>query len=63
MQVILHSSMNPLPLRQLTSSEISHLVRVPGIVVSASRLRAKATRRPGDQDFLEAFGHFGLLLP
>ncbi|KAK9312524.1 MCM2/3/5 family-domain-containing protein [Lipomyces starkeyi] len=42
-QVILTSNANPLPIRELDSSHISKLVRIPGIVIGASTLSSKAT--------------------
>ncbi|KAI6657444.1 DNA replication licensing factor mcm5-A-like [Oopsacas minuta] len=42
-QVTLSWQSNPLQIRQLKSVHMSRLVRVPGIVVSCSSLRAKAT--------------------
>jgi DNA replication licensing factor MCM5 len=43
-QLLVSSALNPVPLRELTSAHISTLVRVPGIVISASRLQAKAIK-------------------
>jgi len=43
-QLLISSNLNPVPLRELTSQHISTLVRVPGIVISASRLQAKAIK-------------------
>lgn len=42
-QVVLRSSGNSIPIRQLSSVHVSRLVMVPGIVISASRVQAKAT--------------------
>lgn len=42
-QVLLRSSGNVIPLRQLSSAHVGRLVMVPGIVISASRVQAKAT--------------------
>lgn len=42
-QVMIRNEANPLPLRELKSDLISRLVKLPGIVVSASNVRAKAT--------------------
>ena len=42
-QVILRSSQFPTSLRSLTAEHVNHLVKVPGIVISCSRVRAKAT--------------------
>lgn len=42
-QVMLLSSENPTPIRDLDALNISKLVRIPGIIISASSLTAKAT--------------------
>lgn len=42
-QVILKSAQNPQSLRNLTSEHVNLLVKVPGIVISCSKTRAKAT--------------------
>ncbi|PRT53633.1 DNA replication licensing factor mcm5 [Wickerhamiella sorbophila] len=42
-QVVLSSDANPLSIRDLTARHISKLVRIPGIVISASSLSSKAT--------------------
>ncbi|RPA76838.1 putative DNA replication licensing factor Mcm5 [Ascobolus immersus RN42] len=42
-QLQLHSTSNLLTLRDLDSSYISHLVRIPGIIISSSSLSSKAT--------------------
>lgn len=42
-QVILTSNANPLPIRDLDSTHISKLIRIPGIVIGASTLSSKAT--------------------
>ncbi|KAK7206851.1 DNA replication licensing factor mcm5 [Myxozyma melibiosi] len=42
-QVILTSNANPLPIRDLDSTHISKLIRIPGIVIGASTLASKAT--------------------
>ena len=42
-QVMITSNANAIPLRSLKSEYISKLVKVPGIVISASSMRAKAT--------------------
>lgn len=42
-QVILTGNMNPIPIRNVTSTTVSKLVRVQGIIVSSSRIRAKST--------------------
>ncbi|XP_043190642.1 DNA replication licensing factor mcm5-like [Amphibalanus amphitrite] len=43
-QVCLISNANPSNIRDLKSEAVSHLVKVPGIIVAASGVRAKATR-------------------
>lgn len=43
-QVMLNSDANPAELRSLKSEEMSRLVKIPGIVIAASAIRAKATR-------------------
>ena len=43
-QVMFSSNANPIPLRELKSDQISRLVKVPGIVIAASNVRAKATK-------------------
>lgn len=43
-QVLLVGDMSPMPLRGLTSNHVSKLVCVTGIVISASRIQAKATQ-------------------
>lgn len=42
-QVMISSNANPIPLRFMKSEYISKLVKVPGIVIAASSMRAKAT--------------------
>ncbi|VVT46598.1 uncharacterized protein SAPINGB_P001293 [Magnusiomyces paraingens] len=42
-QIILKSNSNPLSIRELSASYISKLVKIPGIVISASTLSSKAT--------------------
>ncbi len=42
-QLLLRSSGNAFPIRQLNSTHVGRLVMVPGIVISASRVHAKAT--------------------
>lgn len=42
-QVMLSSDANPIQIRQLKSHNMSHIVKVPGIIISASAIRAKAT--------------------
>uniref|UniRef100_A0A2R5LIX8 DNA replication licensing factor MCM5 n=1 Tax=Ornithodoros turicata TaxID=34597 RepID=A0A2R5LIX8_9ACAR len=41
-QVILKSEALPLPMREIRSDQVSRLVKVPGIVISASGIKAKA---------------------
>jgi DNA replication licensing factor MCM5 len=41
--VYLTSSQNGVPLRSITALEMNKLLKVPGIVIGASRIRAKAT--------------------
>lgn len=43
-QVMLDSSAHTISLRQLKSDFISRLVKIPGLVISASNVRAKATK-------------------
>ncbi|KAF8473854.1 MCM2/3/5 family-domain-containing protein [Kalaharituber pfeilii] len=43
-QLLLHSSANLTPIRDLNASYISKLVRIPGIVIGASTLSSKATQ-------------------
>ncbi|GLG97977.1 DNA replication licensing factor REC [Gryllus bimaculatus] len=43
-QILLSSDSNPASLRNLKSDVVSRLVKVPGIIVSASGIRAKATK-------------------
>lgn len=43
-QVIFSSDANPISLREVKSDVISKLVKVPGIIISASNVRAKATK-------------------
>lgn len=42
-QVLLHSSVAQTLIRGLTATHVSHLVRIPGIVIGASTLSTKAT--------------------
>ncbi|XP_003387600.1 PREDICTED: DNA replication licensing factor mcm5-A-like [Amphimedon queenslandica] len=42
-QIMLKSTTNPVQIRQLKSDHMAHLVKVPGIVINASAIRAKAT--------------------
>ncbi|XP_032869258.1 DNA replication licensing factor MCM5 [Amblyraja radiata] len=43
-QVMLHSDANYANIRSLKSEQVSRLVKIPGIVISATAVRAKATR-------------------
>jgi DNA replication licensing factor MCM5 len=43
-QVMLKAESSPVQIRQLKSEHMSHLVKVPGIVISSSAVRAKATK-------------------
>lgn len=43
-QILLESDANTISLRDLTSRHVSKLVRIPGIVISASALTSKATK-------------------
>ncbi|XP_077300178.1 minichromosome maintenance 5 [Arctopsyche grandis] len=43
-QVILSSDANPSSLRALKSETVSRLIKIPGIIVSASGIKAKATK-------------------
>eukprot|EP00607_Mallomonas_marina_P001687 CAMPEP_0182434404 /NCGR_PEP_ID=MMETSP1167-20130531/69617_1 /TAXON_ID=2988 /ORGANISM="Mallomonas Sp, Strain CCMP3275" /LENGTH=626 /DNA_ID=CAMNT_0024624247 /DNA_START=143 /DNA_END=2024 /DNA_ORIENTATION=+ len=42
-QIVLRSSQNSLSLRQLTSEHVNKLIKVPGIIISCSKTRSKAT--------------------
>ncbi|CAI5535647.1 unnamed protein product [Closterium sp. Naga37s-1] len=42
-QVLLKSSEDAMPIRALTAAQISHLVKISGIVIASSRAKAKAT--------------------
>ncbi|XP_063283069.1 DNA replication licensing factor MCM5 [Pelobates fuscus] len=43
-QVMLRSDANPANIRSLKSEQMSHLVKIPGIIISATAVRAKATK-------------------
>jgi DNA replication licensing factor MCM5 len=43
-QLLLHSSAATISIRDLTADNVSHLVRIPGIVIGASTLSSKATQ-------------------
>ena len=42
-QITLTSSKHPITIRQLLSSQVSRVVMIPGIVISSSKVKAKAT--------------------
>ncbi len=42
-QLLLHSSASELSIRDLTANNVSHLVRIPGIIIGASTLSSKST--------------------
>jgi DNA replication licensing factor MCM5 len=42
-QLLLHSTVSQVSIRDLTAENVSHLVRIPGIVIGASTLSSKAT--------------------
>jgi len=42
-QITLHSDANPLPVRVLGAAQVSKMIKVSGIIISASSTRAKAT--------------------
>ncbi|KAM7289459.1 DNA replication licensing factor mcm5 [Ixodes scapularis] len=42
-QVLLKSDAHPIPMRDIKSDQVSKLVKVPGIVIAASGIKAKAT--------------------
>ncbi|KAE8611194.1 hypothetical protein XENTR_v10012363 [Xenopus tropicalis] len=43
-QVMLRSDANPANIRSLKSEQMSHLVKIPGIIIAATAVRAKATK-------------------
>ncbi|XP_065661260.1 DNA replication licensing factor mcm5-A isoform X2 [Hydra vulgaris] len=43
-QITLRSESHPMSIRSMTSEHVSKLVKVPGIIISASAMRVKATR-------------------
>ncbi|KAL7982367.1 hypothetical protein Chor_009965 [Crotalus horridus] len=43
-QVMLRSDANPSNIRNLKSEQMSHLVKIPGIIIAATPVRAKATK-------------------
>lgn len=69
-QLLLHSSVEHISIRDLTATNVSHLVRIPGIVIGASTLSSKATllaiecRSCGHNENLTVDGGFtGITLP
>ncbi|XP_071789959.1 DNA replication licensing factor mcm5-like [Asterias amurensis] len=43
-QIMLNSEANPISIRHLKSDQVSKLIKIPGIVIAASAIRAKATK-------------------
>ncbi|XP_038072894.1 DNA replication licensing factor mcm5-like [Patiria miniata] len=43
-QIMLNSEANPISIRNLKSDQVSRLIKIPGIVIAASAIRAKATK-------------------
>lgn len=41
-QIVLKSDQTPLPLRHIHAQDISHLIKIPGIIISANKVRSKA---------------------
>ncbi|EHY54207.1 minichromosome maintenance protein 5 [Exophiala dermatitidis] len=69
-QLLLHSSVSQISIRDLNATNVSHLVRIPGIVIGASTLSSKATvvciqcRNCDHVEFLPIEGGFsGITLP
>ena len=71
-QVLLHSTVAHISIRDLNATNVSNLVRIPGIVIGASTLSSKATvlhvqcRNPGcghTEDLLVEGGISGITLP
>jgi len=69
-QLLLHSSVSHISIRDLNATNVSHLVRIPGIVIGASTLSSKATllsiqcRNCGHAEQLPVAGGFsGVTLP
>ena len=66
-QILLHSSVSHISIRDLTASNVSHLVRIPGIVIGASTISSKATvvhiecRNCGTPDNITVEGGFSSL--
>jgi DNA replication licensing factor MCM5 len=69
-QLLLHSSASELSIRDLTAANVSHLVRIPGIIIGASTLSSKSTalaircRNCQHEEILPVSGGFaGVSLP
>ena len=69
-QLLLHSSASELSIRDLTANNVSHIVRIPGIVIGASTLSSKSTvlaircRNCQHEEMLPVSGGFaGVSLP
>ena len=69
-QLLLHSTASQTSIRGLTATNVSHLVRIPGIVIGASTLSSKATklaiqcRNCQHNDAIDVIGGFsGISLP
>ncbi|EON63035.1 DNA replication licensing factor mcm5 [Coniosporium apollinis CBS 100218] len=69
-QLLLHSSASQISIRDLTADSVSHLVRIPGIVIGAGTLSSKATalhiqcRNCGHAETMSVVGGFaGISLP
>lgn len=69
-QLLLHSSASHISIRDLNATNVSHLVRIPGIVIGASTVSSKASvvhiqcRSCGHTDNINVDGGFsGLTLP
>ncbi|GKZ26231.1 minichromosome maintenance protein 5 [Aspergillus brasiliensis] len=69
-QLLLHSSATHISIRDLNATNISHLVRIPGIVIGASTISSKATvmhvrcKNCGHHEDLQVDGGFsGVQLP
>jgi DNA replication licensing factor MCM5 len=69
-QLLLHSDASSLSIRDLTANHVSHLVRIPGIVIGASTLSSKSTalaircRQCEHEEILPVSGGFtGVTLP
>ncbi|KAF1918938.1 MCM2/3/5 family-domain-containing protein [Ampelomyces quisqualis] len=69
-QLLLHSTASELSIRDLTANHVSHLVRIPGIIIGASTLSSKSTalaircRNCQHEEVLPVSGGFaGISLP